>query len=261
MKEDISVFNKRYNVGLFDLTASGKSSILTIAGFLQEGGMAHGLKIIEQGRLKDEPHLGFVLTRLKIRMNRYPGYNETIRIRTWLSPISNNYIIRNFELFDDTEKCIGTAINSAVPFDLKKRKMTTLPDSGRDLIVSDKEPPFPHVFEKLETPEVPLFSRTVQAGYFDCDLYHHINNTHYLKWALQVLPEETLAGAFLREVDINFRSEADFTHRIISNAGSCKGGGNNVFLHELTREDNGKHLILMKSIWDGQLCHQRFGTG
>lgn len=37
MKEDISVFNKSYNVGLFDLTSSGKSSILTIAGFLQEG--------------------------------------------------------------------------------------------------------------------------------------------------------------------------------------------------------------------------------
>jgi medium-chain acyl-[acyl-carrier-protein] hydrolase len=254
MKEDITVFNKYFNVGLFDLTAGGKSSILTIANFLQEGGMAHGQKIIESGYLKDEPYLGFVLTRLRIRMNRYPVYNENIRIHTWLSPISDNYIIRNFELFDDNEKCIGSAVNSAVPFDLQKRKMTTMPDGGRGLIVSEKEAPLPHVFEKIEAPEPPLFSGTIQAGYFDCDLYNHINNTHYLRWALQVLPKEILAGSFLREVDINFRAEANFTHRITSIAGSCKEGGKNEFLHRLIREDNRKRLILMKSIWEDTPC-------
>lgn len=116
--------------------------------------------------------------------------------------------------------------------------------------MSHKEPPLPHVFDKLDVPETPLFLRTVQAGYFDCDLYHHINNTHYLKWAPEVLPEEILAGSFLREVDINFRTEADFNHRIISHATSGKGDDSKEFLHQLTREDTGKHLILMKSIWE-----------
>lgn len=249
MKKDISVYDKMFNVGLFDLTANGKSSIITIAGFLQEVGMAQGLKIIEMGRLKDESDLGFVLTRLKISMKRYPGYKETIRIRTWLSPVLNNYIIRNFELFDDNEKSIGTAISSSVPFDLKKRKLKTLPDNGKDLIVSEKEPPLPHVFEKLELSKKPVYSRTLQAGYFDCDIYRHINNTHYLKWALQVLPEDIPAKSFLKEVDINFKSEADFTHRIISTAGPGKNEESNEFLHQLTREDTGKQVILMKSVW------------
>lgn len=62
MKEDISAYTKRFKIGLFDLDASGTSSILTIANFLQEGGMSHGKKVIERGRLKEHPRLAFTST-------------------------------------------------------------------------------------------------------------------------------------------------------------------------------------------------------
>ena len=252
MTENIATGITDYSVGLFDLDANGRASILTIADCLQEAGMDHGFLLLERGGMAVDPDIGFVLTRLQIRMERYPRWKENIRIMTWLSPVSGNYIIRNFILSDNEGKQLGAAINSAVPFNLEHRKVVPVPDEGRTIMVSDREPPLPHHFNKLNRPEGDLLEGSVVTGFFDCDLYGHVNNVRYIQWGLDVLPHDVVSDSFLAEVDINFRSEADAGSRIIIQAGNAETGNGREYLHSLAREDSGRDLVVMKSRWETQ---------
>ena len=56
--------------------------------------------------------------------------------------------------------------------------------------------------------------------------------------------------AYKVEVNINFKSEADFKHLIDSKAGTCNDGNSTEYHHVLSRENSGKELVLMKSTWE-----------
>ena len=250
MTKFISEYEETFRVELFDINQKGEATILTIADFLQQTGMNHAFRLFESAALSMDKETAFVLTRLKISMERYPKWRENIFIHTWLSPIEGKYIIRNFEIFDGNKNLIGAAINSATPFNLKERRAVSLEERGYHIAVSSKRPPIEHNFEKIFTEENYQWEKTIDVGFYDCDLYGHVNNVKYIGWALDVLPDRFNRSVFLKEVDINFKSEVNYHHRVHVKAGQYSGG-NNQFFHEITRDDKGKTVIVMKSQWSG----------
>jgi len=247
--KSVAEYEEFFRVELFDINQKGVATILTIADFLQQTGMNHAFILFDKAGLAMDDETAFVLTRLKIRMNRYPKWRESVFVHTWLSPIVDKFIVRNFEIYDGNRNLIGTAINSATPFNLKERRSIPLDEKGYKIAVSDKTPSMPHTFEKINKLSNYEFEKTIDVGFYDCDLYGHVNNVKYIGWALDALPEKILKNMFLREVDINFKSEVNYHHSVKARANNSLSLDGE-FFHEILRSDSDKTVVLMRSLWE-----------
>ncbi len=243
---NISLTEKNYTVNVYDLDVNVSSTMMLICNYLQDIGITHGMIITKDAGINNSDII-FVLTRLHVKLDRLPNWHETIRIESWLSPIKDKYIIRNFGLFDSSGNTIGKGINSAVSFSMKERTGVTLDLDTNRVQTLDREPALPHDFEKLPLIEKADHEINISVRYFDCDLYRHVNNVKYIQWCAEALPFDFLKSHSLHEIDINFRAEANFGDTIISKAVKCDEDG--VFHHAITDSTGAKDLVRMKSVW------------
>lgn len=243
---DISYTEREFPIRVYDLDMNYSSTIPVISNFLQDVGITHGMIVTEDAGITSEDMI-FVLTRLHVKMERYPLWNEKVFIRSWLSPVKDRYVIRNFILTGSDGEIMGRAINSAVAFDIKNRTGGEITGDVSKVQTLDVEPALPHTFEKLESVISPEYENRLTVRYFDCDLYHHVNNVKYIQWCIETLPAEFLKEHKCSEIDINFRAEGNLGAELTVK--SERGPGHGLFNHSITDISGTKELVRMKSIW------------
>jgi len=243
---NISLTEKNYSVNVYDLDINVSSTIMLISNWFQDIGIIHGMQISKEAGINNAD-IVFVLTRLHVKMEKFPAWNERVKIESWLSPIKDKYVIRNFEIFDHAGNTMGRGINSAVSFSLKERKGVTLDLDVNRVQTLDREHALPHNFEKLPQVEKADHEISINVRYFDCDLYRHVNNVKYIQWCAEALPFDFLKSHVLHEIDINFRAEANFGDTLISKA--MKGTNDGEFYHAITDSTGTRDLVRMKSVW------------
>jgi acyl-ACP thioesterase len=243
----ISLVKREFQVQVYELDMNSKATMASICNYLQESGITHGMMLMDKAGISAED-LVFVLTRLQVRMLRYPLWKEKVVISTWLSPIINRYAIRNFIIETENGETLGLAINSAVPFNLKNRSGSNIEIDVSGVETLEREAPLLHIFEKLESPVTPQFTASIEASYSHCDLYRHVNNVKYIEWCLDTVPEDIYRTHELHEIDINFRSEGNCGDRLT--VGSKQSVNNSsAFIHGISNPSNGRELVRMKSVW------------
>ena len=246
MTGDISSINLDFTVKVYDLDMNFLSTMPVICNFLQDVGITHGTMITEDAGIASDDMV-FVLTRLHVKMDRYPQWKEKISIKSWLSPVKDRYVIRNFEISGRDGVVIGRGINSAVAFDIKNRTGGVIAGDVARVQTLDAEPALPHTFEKLSPVQSCEYQNNIEVRYFDCDLYHHVNNVKYIQWCIETLPVEFIRSHILYEIDINFRAEGNIGDKLAVKSESESGGV--VFNHSITDSTGEKELVRMKSNW------------
>lgn len=244
---DISIVSREFKVQVYDIGMDSAATMATICNYLQEAGITHGMMLMDKAGISVQD-LVFVLTRLHVRMLRYPIWKERVIIHTWISPITNRYAIRNFIIESDKGETLGLAINSALPFNLSKRSGANIDIDVSSVETLDRDVPLPHVFEKLESPANPEFTSSITASYSHCDLYRHINNVKYIDWCLDTIPKNVYESSKLYEIDINFRAEGNCGDMLTVNTASLNSA-NKSFIHSISKSPEGRELVKMKSIW------------
>lgn len=246
-ENNISIISREFKVQVYDVGMDTAATMATICNYLQEAGITHGMMLMDKAGISVQD-LVFVLTRLHVRMLRYPLWKERVIIHTWLSPITNRYAIRNFLIESDKGETLGLAINSALPFNLTKRSGTNIDIDVSEVNTLERDVPLPHVFEKLESPVNPEFTLSIAASYSHCDLYRHINNVKYIDWCLDTIPRNIYESSKLYEIDINFRAEGNCGDTLTVNTETLDKDAK-TFIHGISKSSTGQELIRMKSIW------------
>ena len=247
MDGDISLFHRTYPVRIYDLDMNMKVTMPVMCRYFQEIGITHGTMVVENAGISNSD-IVFVLTRLQVKMDEYPTIGDEITIETWLSPIVDKYVVRNFLVCNKSGKLIGTGMNSAVPFSMKERKAGVLPANLDKVQTLDRKLPVHHSFEKINLPDKFNLQREVNVGYYDCDLYRHANNTRYIEWCLESLSPEYNKTNRLYEIDINFRAEANAGEKVVSRAQeSAPDSG--IFCHVINTEAGDRDYLKMNSVW------------
>jgi acyl-ACP thioesterase len=243
----ISLVKREFTVQVYELDMNSKATMASICNYLQETGITHGIMLMDKAGISADD-LVFVLTRLQVKMLRYPLWKEKVVISTWLSPIINRYAIRNFIIETENGETLGLGINSAVPFNLKNRSGSNIEIDVSGVETLEKEAPLPHIFEKLESPAAPQFTASIAVSYSHCDLYRHVNNVKYIEWCLDTVPENIYRSHELHEVDINFRSEGNCGD-ILTVSGEQSENNSPAFIHGICNSSTGRELVRMKSLW------------
>lgn len=129
--------------------------------------------------------------------------------------------------------------------------MTRIPD----FIKENFEPSEEELKKALERPDIRLdvkiervdFAKDFVVNYYDLDFNEHLNNVQYLKWMLEALPSDYLTSHDIKSLNILYRSECRLGDKVVSEVQQLE---ENVFLHRLRLEADGKELMTARTVWE-----------
>ena len=152
-------------------------------------------------------NLVWVLTRLEVRMQRWPRFSERITIETFPMPNRRWFFPRYFIFRDATGNEIGCAGSLWALLDIHERRMckpdpviAMMPDN------SDLTPPMGMPATVAECAGEPLHESRLPV-YTDLDMNGHVNNTRYVDWCCNALGIETMRTMELASFAVNFNQE------------------------------------------------------
>ncbi|MBU1002420.1 MAG: acyl-ACP thioesterase [Proteobacteria bacterium] len=236
-----------FKVRVYETAANGNAGIGTIADWLQEAATIHAGLLGFSNQEMAQAGVAWVLSRLCIRMERYPALGETIQVRTWPTFKNKRRAARDFRLTDDQGLVIGSGTSAWVALDLATRRMGSMPDFVVQHCPALDEHACEFTAKSLPRLERAEHAMTLTARASDLDQNDHVNNAHLLKWALEPVPN-TRSRFQPAVADIAFRAEVPPGGTVT--AGCSASVENGTLLHVLTRDD-GTEAVRMLTQWPG----------
>ncbi len=244
-----NLFKETFRVRAYEINPKGRAGIQTICNYLQEiaGNHATALGVgVEQLFPRG---LTWVLSRLHVKMDRYPAWRENVTITTWPSMLKGMFAIRDFEIRNAKDDLIGTATTSWMLLDIKKRKPVPMPDFIAAISLPQTDPVLPHEFDKLAVLQKTDSERSFTVRLSDLDINEHVNNVTFIEWAVEAVPGNIQRSHFPAELQISFQAESRFGDRIISKIEMIESDKSIRFFHSLCREKDGKEVATAMTHW------------
>ena len=224
-------------------------------GLLSQGGM---LRILQEAAaiasddvgygLKDIPRTGvhWILSGWRLEMAARPGWRADLEVETWPRTMEGFLSDRDFLAWEVTPEGRRLAARGTSKWFLVAAdtgKITRVTDRVRAAYEMGEEVLFPDpVPSSGRTPEgAPVTFETV-VGRRDIDTNLHVNNLHYLDYAIEALPEEVYRN-LPDTVDITFRRQI-----LLGTPIQCL----------YARTADGKHQVEIRSRQDGKTVHHAF---
>ena len=189
----------------------------------------------------------WVINRMHIEFFTLPTYPHTLTVETWPSGLDRLFAYRDFRAFNESKELIARATSNWLVLNVKTRKLTPVPDDIKEADFSVDRNEMDKVKDKLHFDvKQTTNEKRISVSWFDLDWNNHVNNTHYFRWVLDALDEDTLACRLLQSLDITFKAEAVSGEDILS---QCYAIGKNSFAHQLVNSESGKVLVVAKSVF------------
>ena len=192
-------------------------------------------------------HQLWVLSRLRLRFDRYPVLGEKLTVMTYPTGLNRLFATRQYQLLaENGERLVGATSFWIVIDDVKFRPVkpfSMLAEfAGRN---PDKERFFPEL-DKIAEPEPgPERVLEYQVLHSNIDLNRHLNNAFYSAYTVDTLGKLTGKLCHPKELQINFLIPGALNARI-----GCGG----------TLADDGAFYVDGRNAETGHLCFQAEGV-
>ncbi len=238
-----------FHVHTYEVGPSGAARPTALRNYLQEAAGEHAAAwgvsvpdLLPRGRT-------WVLSRCRLRMERYPRYFDDLTVRTWPSARRDLFAVRDFELLAADGSALGAATTSWMVLDTTTGKPVSVEEIVPERFVLPRralDDPFASL-PKLESPERELRFRVMVR---DLDLNQHVNNTVYVQWALEAATPDLQRAAQPADIEISFRAMAYDGEEIVSRAARAPAtDGTAVFLHQVANVATGLELARLRTTW------------
>lgn len=204
-----SMFTTTYTIRTSELDSQGFISLDSIFRLLQESAALHS-DVYEL----TIPHLlsrglSWVVTKQRLEILRYPRWQESVTIHTWIEPPSAFVSTRCFRALDERGQELFRSVVCWALIDIKRRRPVPLKRLGELTGIGIDTAPFVSDIGKLdETLETrDRFSQPVPALYEDCDLNGHVTNSVYPVWCLRPLSKDFRDSHELTSFEIHYLAE------------------------------------------------------
>ena len=245
---ETNVWHQHFTIRSYEVDCHSRLSIVSVFNFMQEAASQHAAALgVSIQQLLSENYT-WLLSRLKIKLNTYPAWNDRLTVDTWPSGVQRLFALRDFELKDQNNHTVGAALSAWLVLDTVKKRPVRVSSFVDRLKPVEGDHILPDRLEKLPAIETHTHERIFQVRYTDLDINQHVNNASYVEWMLEGMPAEVQNAMGLVELEINFLAESFLQDRIIARC-SCQDPNNGEFLHSLIREEEGQELVRARTVW------------
>lgn len=251
MKMEIVLsWTDEYLITSYEVDSHGKAPVTSILRFLQETAYNHAFKLGWGYEQLQENKTFWVLSRILIKMKRYPAWRERIKVHTWGTGVEGLFAYRDFQVLDGQENVIGGASSAWLVLDMERRRPQRLNDTELARM-SEHFPSERALGErpgKIRIPSDAQPGRSFPVRYSDLDLYNHVNNAKYVQWVLDGYPSGMLRESVPITLEVNFAAEARMGDEIAIHTKNSESDSPEYF-HGIKRVSDNRDVCLVRLEW------------
>ena len=191
--------------------------------------------------------LTWLLLRYTVDIIRYPQFNESLKITTWVAESgSPKYTIRDFEVMDEENQIICKATTSWLLFNYKKRQTVNFMDFWPNFKAEEKRA-LNYNFPSLQLPEKIEIQKSLKVRLQDLDIQQHVNHISHINWIIEGMPEKITKKYELGKLEISYKEQGYYEDDILVETGILNKDNEVIeAAHQITK--NNKKKLISKAI-------------
>ena len=248
-----AVYSEIFRVRSYEVDSLGRLQVPILCKLLQEVAVTHAdiLGVAVETLL--ERGTAWVLSRMCLALDRWPQGGDQITIETWPEAMSKLIVERRFALSTRDGNPIGTVSTWWVALDLERRRPIRLPPEARDRFHEYEMGSEPAKMGKLAVPDPAERELAFSVRRSDVDLSGHANNTSFIEWVMEAVPDEIWGDCDLTDLDVHFLAECHQGQTVQSRSQLVEGTGATEVRHQLIREEDGAEVSRARTVWRERL--------
>jgi medium-chain acyl-[acyl-carrier-protein] hydrolase len=237
---------EQYRIRITEVDARSQLTIPALNGLFQEMAWRHSVVAkVSVHELSAQHNISWILSRLKIWIDRLPNYDETVTIKTYVQEIDKYFYYRDFKIFDEAGTEIIRANSVFGLMDIVRRRIISVPDWMRAITpIHPEENPVQKVSGKIPTVTDAQTEKRFDIRWHDIDSNQHTNNTKYVEWLMESVPVGLLNDGKIQSIDMIFKNESILGDRIVTQSQAIENG----FIHRILNQ-NSQDLVTGETIW------------
>jgi medium-chain acyl-[acyl-carrier-protein] hydrolase len=233
----------------YETDPQGRLEVPILCKLMQETAVAHAAILGVSVETLMDNGVAWVLSHLDLKVERWPGPDAEITIKTWPEAASRLIIERRFEVLDSAGELSASASTYWLVLDLERRRPVRLPAVVLEAMTKHEIGSATLKPDRLEQPDLVDLERVFTVRRSDLDRADHVNNTSYVEWAMEAVPVEVWASQELAELEISFLSECHQGQTIVSVSQTTGDARGSEVRHQLVRREDGEPAALARTVW------------
>jgi len=244
-----NTFIKEFTISSYDLNPRGQARLTTMANFFQEMAYHHANQLGFGFRDMNRRQTMWVLSRMKIRIDRYPVWDDSVDVETWHKGMDRIFGLRDFRVKDKAGKVLGVASSAWLVLDSQTRRPMR-PDSDVLHDGRGEESVFEEKLGKIRLPDHMKDMGRREVQFSDLDIVGHVNNVKYMEWCIDGIMSGEFLEREIRELEINFMHEALLGDSILLSASRISSESDDSEVHFLARRaGDDQEIIRARLVW------------
>ena len=183
LKRFMQIREEEFKIKTYDCGANGKIKISTLMQYLQEIAANHAEALGFGFGALNQLNVYWALSNIRIEFETLPEWNGRVIIRTWPSGYSRLLATREFVGNNEESKDIFKASSEWMILDKETSKPRNLKRLNLPL-PKEAEKALTGKMKRLQPRSGYDFAGRLRVPYSAIDLNGHVNNTEYVKWAM-----------------------------------------------------------------------------
>jgi acyl-ACP thioesterase len=244
-------YKKSYKIPVYEIGFNGQLSPQSLFNYLQDIASEHAV-LLRFGKddLQKENKF-WVLSRIAAQILIWPGWEETIIVKTWPRGIDKLFAVRDYEITYPDGRTLVMATSSWLELDLTTRRV-----QRPDALLKSFNTDFPVKSAigrnslKLE-PLADSFTSTspFKAQISDLDINLHVNNVIYSRWIADSYDLDFRKKHYPAFMEINYLAESRLHDEIIIRTSSDKNN-DKLYNHSVYRCVDNTELCRVQMRWE-----------
>lgn len=243
------VWNEWFQICSYQTDFRSKATIQTLCRFLQEAAGNHARDLGFSVESLQQQGLTWMLSRFHVQVERYPAWQERVRVETWPAAAVGFYGIRDFFYFDEHDHLLAKASSIWLIIELARKTPIRLPDNILGVHKTDRPRAIDDRFDLLWRPSQPQIEKRFDVRHSDIDLNQHVNNVSYVEWAVETISDDLWRTAELTGLEVSFRAEALPGDTVVVQSEQAAEGGCQTIRHRVLRASDNAELFLARTRW------------
>lgn len=238
------VYSEDFTIRSYHVDVNCKLTIQKLCSFFQDIAVNHIIACgVGWGEMQKE-NIFWVLSRLKVEVDKYPVWRDKITIETWSNGLDGLFAVRHFRVLSENGEQLIKAISLWLIVNTETRRLV------RPGYMADFPSYETRLFEenpnKISGVKEPVRFGASKVVFTEVDMNAHMNNVSYIDRIINSFDTEFLVQHKVNEFEINFLKEACPDESIFVQRQEIS---ENEFLCNIVEEVAEKEIVRTRVVW------------
>lgn len=238
-------YKQDYLIGYGEVDEYNRMRISALLNYLQNVATMHSKQLGYGTTECNDLNIGWILLSWHIQFFSYPKGDTAIEIKTWSRGMKGCHAFRGYEVSDENGQLVARVDSMWTLIDKGTGRPIRLTEEIKNVYGTIDKFYFENEKVKIDASDKidSKINLTVQRR--DIDTNKHCNNTKYIEYALESIPEELYSQKVISELEIIYKKAVLYKQNIEV---TCTCADNDEYINTIKNE-NGEIVTLIKTKW------------